>query len=246
MSQLRVTIWNEYVHEQKSDAIRAIYPQGMHQAIAEGFADPSAYLIRTATLDEPEHGLTEEVLGSTDVLFWWGHTAHAKVSDEIVARVHKHVLQGMGIVFLHSAHGSKLFARLMGTTCTLKWREIHEHERIWVIEPNHPITRGLPEQFVLPHEEMYGERFDIPAPDELLMIGWFAGGEVFRCGCCWTRGRGRVFYFQPGHESFPTFYDPNVRLVLRNAACWAAAVGPRVPVDNFHQAEPFEDVKRQA
>ena len=222
----RVTVWNEYRHENSHAEVASVYPDGIHGAIArhlraEGMA------VRTATLDEPEHGLTEEVLAQTDVLIWWGHMAHGEVKDEIVDRVCKRVLDGMGLIVLHSGHLCKIFKKLMGTTCDLKWREIGEKERLWVVEPGHPIAEGLGEYFEIPHAEMYGERFDIPAPDTLVFISWFQGGEVFRSGCCYQRGKGKVFYFRPGHETYPIFYQPEVLRVLTNAVRWAAPVaGP--------------------
>jgi len=220
-SPLRVTVWNEFRHEKEHDEVKRIYPKGMHTVIAKGLAASRGIECRCATLDEPEHGLTEEVLASTDVLTWWGHMAHGAVKDEIAARVQKHVLAGMGLIVLHSGHFSKVFRRLMGTNCSLKWREAAEKERLWNIEPSHPITQGIGEYFELPNVEMYGERFDIPTPDALVFISWFQGGEVFRSGCCWQRGHGKVFYFRPGHETFPIYYDENVIKVLTNAARWA-------------------------
>ena len=173
----------------------------------------------------PSHGLTDEVLENTDVLFWWGHVLHGEVDDAIVAKVCDRVLQGMGLVVLHSGHFSKVFKKLMGTTCNLKWRESGDLERIWTVKPSHPIAAGLPEFFELPSEETYGEHFDIPDPDEVVFASWFSGGELFRSGCCFERGNGKIFYFRPGHETFPTFYDENVRKVLVNAAIWAGAQG---------------------
>lgn len=223
---MHITVWNEYRHERLEERIREVYPDGLHAEIAamlgEDLAGEAA--VGTATLDEPEHGLTEEVLERTDVLFWWGHIAHDAVSDEIVERVYRRVLRGMGLVVLHSGHHSKIFRKLMGSSCNLKWREAGEKERIWVVDRAHPVAEGLGEYFELPHEEMYGERFDIPQPDQLVLVSWFPGGEVFRSGCCWHRGNGKVFYFRPGHEAFPTYRDPNVRLVMRNAARWARPV----------------------
>jgi trehalose utilization protein len=225
---IRVTVWNEYRHEQKaSHPARTIYPAGIHGAIADGLRE-AGFEVGTATLDQPEHGLTDEVLANTDVMIWWGHAAHAEVRDEIVEKVHKRVLEGMGLMVLHSGHHSKIFRRLMGTTCSLRWREADERERIWVVEPGHPIANGLSEPyFEIPKEEMYGEQFDIPAPDTLVFISWFQGGEVFRSGCCYHRGRGKIFYFRPGHESYPTYYQPEVRQVIANGAAWAApSTGP--------------------
>ncbi len=220
----RVTIWNEYRHEKSNAAVQRVYPNGLHAPIAEHLRAQraQAFEVRVATLDEPEHGLTEDVLAQTDVLTWWGHRAHGEVRDEIVERVQKRVLAGMGLIVLHSGHFSKIFKRLMGTTCNLKWREANEKERLWVVEPGHPIAEGLGEYFEIPGEEMYGERFDIPAPDELVLLSWFAGGEVFRSGCCYRRGAGKVFYFRPGHETYPTYYQPEVLRVITNAVRWAA------------------------
>jgi len=222
-TSLQVTIWNEHRHEQKPDhPASTIYPEGIHGAIAQGLYAHAGIKVRTATLDEPEHGLTDAVLASTDVLIWWGHAAHDEVRDEIVAKVQARVLEGMGLIVLHSGHHSKIFRRLMGTTCSLRWREADERERIWVLEPAHPITNGLPPHFEIPAEEMYGEHFDVPAPDTLVFISWFQGGEVFRSGCCYHRGRGKIFYFRPGHETYPTYYQPEVRQVIANAVAWAA------------------------
>ncbi|WP_040952209.1 ThuA domain-containing protein [Gorillibacterium massiliense] len=238
-NKLNVTIWNEGRHEKMSKEVGDIYPHGMHTAIAGGLSVDGAS-IRTATLDEPEHGLTEEVLADTDVLLWWGHMAHDDVNDEIVERVHKRVMQGMGLIVLHSGHFSKIFKKLMGTTCDLKWRADGEKERIWVVNPGHPIAAGIGEYFELPKEEMYGEHFDIPEPDELVLVSWFAGGEVFRSGCCYTRGAGKIFYFRPGHETFPTYYDPNVLKVISNAVKWAAPVEREAPTYGFRK--PLETI----
>jgi len=221
---INVTVWNEFRHEQSDQAIAAIYPQGIHGAIAEGLREDAGFSVRTATLDEPEHGLTEEVLAGTDVLTWWGHKAHGDVSDETVERVRKRVWDGMGLIVLHSGHFSKIFKALMGTTCDLKWREANEKERLWVVAPGHSIVEGLGEYIELSQEEMYGEHFDIPPPETLVFVSWFAGGEVFRSGCCYARGAGKIFYFRPGHETYPTYYNPEIRRVIANAVRWAAPV----------------------
>jgi len=217
----RVTVWNEYRHEQRNPRVQAIYPEGMHMVIAAALRE-AGLPVRTATLDEPEHGLTAEVLAETDVLIWWGHLAHGEVQDEVVERVCGRVLDGMGLIALHSAHFSKVFKRLMGTGCDLKWREGDDHERLWVVAPGHPIAEGLGETIELAGEEMYCEFFDVPPPEALVFVSWFSGGEVFRSGCCYTRGSGRVFYFRPGHETYPTYHHREVQRVLANAARWAA------------------------
>ncbi|HEY5562999.1 MAG TPA: ThuA domain-containing protein [Clostridiaceae bacterium] len=219
--KLKVTVWNEYRHEKLDKEIGKVYPEGIHGAIAGYLNKFPEFEAGTATLDEVEHGLTDEVLNNTDVLIWWGHMAHGEVRDDIVEKVQKRVLSGMGLIVLHSGHLSKIFTKLMGTSCTLKWREVGENERLWVVEPGHPIAEGIGDYIDLPHEEMYGERFDIPAPDTLVFVGWFKGGEVFRSGCCYNRGYGKIFYFQPGHEAYPTYYNEQILTVLKNAVLWA-------------------------
>jgi len=217
---MKITVWNEFAHEKSDPAVKAIYPDGIHAVIASFLRD-AGYEVRTATLDDPECGLTDEVLDDTDVLFWWGHMRHGDVPDSVVNRVYKHVIGGMGMVVLHSGHASKIFQKLMGTPSgELKWRESGDREILWVIEQGHPITRGIGEKIILEHEETYGEHFLVPQPDELVFISWFTGGEVFRSGCVYKRGRGKIFYFRPGHESVPTYHNPEVQKVLVNAAAY--------------------------
>ena len=221
---IRVTVWHECRHEKSHAEVKKVYPDGMHTVMAAAIKEHLGdnVVIKTALLDDPNHGITDELLANTDVMTWWGHMAHDEVDDAIAEKVCKRVREGMGIVFLHSAHYSKPFTKLMGTGCGLKWREAAELERIWIVNPAHEIADGLGEYFEVPHEEMYGELFDIPTPDELVMISWFEGGEVFRSCCTWTRGKGKVVYFRPGHETFPAYYQAEVRRVMANAVKWAA------------------------
>ena len=239
MSQpTRVTVWGEFRHEKKNPKVSAIYPDGMHETIAAFLRTNADLTVHTAWLDQPEHGLTDAVLAETDVLIWWGHMAHGDVQDAIVARVKTRVLEGMGLIALHSAHYSKIFKTLLGTTCSLKWREATDKERLWNINPAHPITQGLGEYFEIPTEEMYGEPFGIPEPDQLIFISWFTGGEVFRSGATWQRGNGRIFYFRPGHETYPTYHHQQVQQVITNAVRWARAT-VRIP-DVCPNAKPLE------
>lgn len=239
---IRVTVWNEFIHEKKNPKVAEIYSDGIHKTLARYLEKQMDIEAQTATLEEPEHGLTEDVLRNTDVLIWWGHIAHGKVTDDIVERVHWHVTnEGMGLIALHSSHFSKIFRRLMGTSCALRWREIGEKERVWVVGRGHPIANGISDFFELEHTEMYGEAFDIPPPDELIFISWFPGGEVFRSGCCFYRGKGKIFYFRPGHESFPIYYNPNVLKIIRNAVLWSAA--GRRPKDYFGHSDPLEIIR---
>lgn len=218
---IRTLVWGENVHEQTNKTVAQIYPNGMHNQIAALLqADPNIS-VKTTTLQEPEHGCTEEALSNTDVLVWWGHQAHDKVDDAVVKRIMEHVWQGMGLLVLHSGHHSKIFRGLMGAPANLHWREAGERERLWVVNPGHPIAKGLPRYFELEYEEMYGEPFTVPEPLETVFVSWFQGGEVFRSGLTYRRGAGNIFYFRPGHETYPTYHDANVGLVLRNAVNWA-------------------------
>ena len=235
---IKVTVWGENVHEKKHKVVAAIYPKGMHGAIADALNTDPEITATTATLDQPEHGLTDAVLANTDVLTWWGHAAHGEVSDKVVDRVQKRVLEGMGLIVLHSGHHAKIFKRLMGTSCDLTWREAGEKERLWICNPGHAIVQGIKgTYFELEHEEMYGEPFGIPNPDELIFLSWFQGGEAFRSGATYKRGAGKIFYFRPGHETYPTYHNDNVKLVMRNAVKWAKPEGvfplgcPNVPVE---------------
>lgn len=219
---MHVTVWNEFRHEKSDTAVAAIYPDGIHSAIADFLRTQPDMTVGTATLDEPEHGLTQSVLDATDVLLWWGHLFHEEVSDAVVRRVQARVLAGMGLIVLHSGHASKIFHALMGThTRRLRWREDGDMQRYWVMDHTHPIAQGLGDYFELPIEETYGEHFDIPKPDDLVFVSWAPGGEVFRSGCCWSRGLGRIFYFQPGHETCPSYYDGHVQQVIVQAVRWA-------------------------
>jgi trehalose utilization protein len=239
---MKVLVWGENHHEKHDEATQRLYPDSMHETIAAGLravlgADA---VVDTATLDDPEHGLTEERLADTDVLFWWGHARHDAVDDVVVERVHRAVLGGMGLVVLHSGHFSKIFIRLMGTTCSLRWRQGEDRELVWTVSPTHPIAAGVPHPIVIPAQEMYGEFFDVPAPDELVFVSSFSGGEVFRSGMTFSRGRGRIFYFSPGDQDYPVYHQPEIQRVLGNAAGWAFQDRPReVPRLTMHRTGEF-------
>lgn len=220
---IKVTVWNEFRHEKKYEHVRAIYPNGMHATIKEFLDKNEDITCRLAALDDPDCGLPQEVIDDTDVLIWWGHMAHREVPDEVVERVTKAVHAGMGLIVLHSGHHSKVFKALMGTPCSLGWRD-DEFERIWVIDPSHPIAQGIDRYFELEKEEVYSEPFSIPEPDKLVFAGWYEGGELFRSGCCYKRGHGNIFYFQPGHETYPTYHNENVQKIITNAVRWAKPV----------------------
>ena len=243
---MQVTVWNEFLHEKSKEEVKAVYPDGMHVVIGQALDEllGTAVQVRHATLEEPEHGLSEEVVSSTDVMLWWGHMAHDQVADEVVDRVRRRVLEGMGLIVLHSGHYAKIFRSLMGTECMLRWREAGELERLWITSPGHPILNGIEgDYFELPQAEMYGEHFDIPEPDELILMSWFAGGEVFRSGCTFRRGQGKIFYFRPGHETYPIYFDPNVRRILANAVVWARPSNGNYQFDARHIPEPLNSLE---
>lgn len=229
---IRVTVWNEFRHEQTDEKVKEIYPKGIHECIADFLGKDTELSIRTATLDMPEHGLTEDVLSETDVLVFWNHMFQDEFQDEIAERVQNHVLAGMGLVVLHSGHYSKIMKRLLGTTMTLRWRH-GDRERLFCTCPTHPIAQGIPPFFDIPQEEMYGEFFDIPKPDDIVFTGWFAGGEVFRSGCTFSRGLGKIFYFQPGHEEYPIYYISYIQKIIDNAVHWCySETRNQKPLDN--------------
>ncbi|MFT4123432.1 MAG: ThuA domain-containing protein [Microbacteriaceae bacterium] len=231
---MAVTVWNENIHERRPGSHTArLYPEGMHGAIARGLEEHlgDEARVRIATMDQPEHGLPAEVVDTTDVLLWWGHEDHPGVDDAVVQRVHAAVLGGMGLLVLHSGHYSKIFRRLMGTSCSLRWRNDGDRELVWTVAPTHPIAAGVPDPIVIDEQEMYGEHFDIPTPDELVFISSYSGGEVFRSGATWRRGLGRVFYFSPGDQEYPVYHHPAVRRVLANGVRWAAPTVRSGPLD---------------
>ncbi|GAA1541427.1 trehalose utilization protein [Microbacterium ginsengiterrae] len=239
---VRVLVWGENHHEKVDAVPQRIYPDTMHGTIAAALRQHlgDADVVETATFDDAEHGLTEERLQRTDVLLWWGHMRHDDVDDEVVARVHRHVLGGMGLIALHSAHFSKIFIALMGTTCSLRWRQGDDRELVWTVAPTHPIAQGVPQPIVLPAQEMYGEFFDVPTPDDLVFVSGFTGGEVFRSGMTFSRGHGRIFYFSPGDQDYPVYHDPSIQLVLANAVRWAHQDRPRTsPRIAMHETGDF-------
>lgn len=239
--KINVTIFNEYYHEIHTEKAKEIYPNGIHGALIEKISPYGQFNFTVATMDMPNHGLTDEVLNNTDVLIWWAHCRHAEINDEIVQKVKDRVLDGMGFIALHSSHASKPFKALMGTSCRVKWRINDEKERLWVVDPSHPIVKNIPERIEIPEEETYGERFEIPTPDELVFVSWFSGGEVFRSGCCFKRGLGKIFYFRPGHETFPIYHRDDISRIISNAIEWACPDGITKPI--LGHVEPLEKVK---
>jgi len=218
MKKLNVLIFAEDITQ--LEHCKAAYPNGLHEAIG-GSLEAGCVNIRTAVTENVAEVITAEVLAETDVVIWWGHNQHHLISDEVAALVMTEVQKGMGLIVLHSGHIAKPFVWLLGTTGHLGWRQ-NCRERVWTVSPYHPIAAGVPAHFELPEEEMYSEPFDIPSPEDTVFIGWFAGGEVFRSGVTFKRGYGKIFYFQPGHETYPIYYNDIIRLIIKNAVNWAA------------------------
>ena len=235
---IRITVWSENVQDRMKelpgyDEVIKVHPNGIHNTLADFLKLDEEFTVRTAVLGDPECGLTEDILNDTDVLLWWAHVAHDKLPDEIAKRVHDHVLKGMGFMPLHSAHLCKPMTSLLGTSCTLKWRD-GDVCRLWCTAPGHPIAAGVPDYIEIDEEEMYGEFFDIPNPETQVFISWFSGGEVFRSGNCWTRGLGRIFYFQPGHETNYAYHNEHIRRIIKNAVRWCAPTARREVIDCPH------------
>ena len=236
---IRVTVWNEFIHENEYENVRKIYPEGIHRCIAAFLEKEEEIEVTCVTLSMPEQGLSKEVLDQTDVLIWWSHARQDEITDENVQRVKEYVNAGMGLIALHSAHFSKIMKTLLGTSMTLRWRH-GDRERLWCTCPTHPIANGVPAQFEIPKEEMYGEYFDIPKPDDVVFTGWFASGEVFRSGCTFTRGYGKIFYFQPGHEEYPIYYQKEIQKIITNAVYWAYEPDRRKPLTCTQVVETLE------
>ena len=220
MKKINVVVWNEFRHEKKSEKVKAVYPDGLHAVIKEFLSSDARLDVTLAALDDPCQGLPDERLENTDVLIWWGHMAHGEVSDDLVRKIQERVYAGkMGFVALHSAHHSKPFKALLGATGNLTWGK-NQKEIIWNLMPSHPIAAGIPEHVLIDSEELYGEPFYIPQPDALVFGSWFEDGHIMRSGACFLRGAGKIFYFQPGHETCRSFYNPYVQRIIANAVHW--------------------------
>ncbi len=224
MDKIKVTIWNEFRHEKTNETAKALYPNGLHATIGEYLSQYDDIEVRLAALDDPDQGLPDEVLKDTDVLIWWGHMAHGEVNDSLVTKIQRRVLLGkMNFIALHSAHHSKPFRAILGTTGNLTWGR-NQREIMWNLLPTHPIAEGIPQSFFIESEELYSEPFVIPQPDELIFGAWYEDGYIFRAGATFRRDYGKIFYFQPGHETCPSFHNPYVLRVILNAVRWAKPI----------------------
>ena len=230
-NKIRVTAWNEFRHEKSNEYVKSIYPDGIHGLIKQFLETQDDIEVTLAALDDPDNGLPGEVLNNTDVLIWWGHMAHHEVPDALVEKIrHRVYTKGMGLIVLHSGHHSKVFRQVVGTNGNLSWGR-DQKEVVWNLLPSHPIAAGIPDHFTLTTEELYCEPFYVPQPDALVFGSWFEDGFIFRSGLCYLRGAGKVFYFQPGHESCPSYHNTYVQKIITNAVRWAkpAEFGYEIP-----------------
>ena len=115
----------------------------------------------------------------------------------------------------------KIEITLVVPNCGLgSWRADGAPSHVEVKAPDHPIAKGVPARFDVKQTEMYNEPFTVPAPDTVVFAESWDKGEKFRAGCCWKVGEGRVFYFRPGHETYPVFHQPETLQIAHNAALW--------------------------
>ncbi|MFH1372026.1 MAG: ThuA domain-containing protein [Planctomycetota bacterium] len=216
-----VVVWSE------GTAPKNVYPNDICGAIAEGLKELKDWDVVEARLSDPNQGLPDELLNRADVLIWWGHKKHNQVRDGLVDKIVSRVKdEGMGFISLHSSHFARPNIKLMGTPCS--WKEYLGDSntlKITVKDPNHPIARGV-EDFTIYHDERYSEPYAVPQPLAVVFEGTYTldngGTDTSRQGLTWEIGKGRVFYFQPGHETNPVFFDPNIRRIISNAVEWAA------------------------
>ena len=244
---INVTIWNEFRHEKINEAVKAIYPNGIHAFIKEFLQSEADMNVTICSLDDPEQGLNDDLLNNTDVLIWWGHKCHEEVSDALVEKVKARVFSGMGFIPLHSSHRSKPFQAILGTNGNLTWGR-NEIAIVWNLCPTHPIADGIPSHFEL-FDELYSEPFFIPKPDDIVFGTWYEDGNIFRGGITYTRGLGKIFYFHPGHETCKSFKNEYVQKIIKNAIRWCAPLAPGEgfkPDDCTHQFDdkpPYKSVK---
>jgi len=232
MNKINVVIWNEFRHEKTKEKARALYPNGLHATI-KGYLDKNEDMeITLAALDDPDQGLSDERLQNTDVLVWWGHMAHDEVDSVLVKKIRDRVWEGkMGFIALHSAHMARPFCAIVGTEGVLSCGR-NQKEIMWTLMPSHEISAGIPDHFLIEEEELYAEPFHIPEPDELVFGAWFEDGHILRAGAGFRRGAGKIFYFQPGHETCPSFHNPYVLRVIENAIRWVRPCEQVSPVKN--------------
>jgi trehalose utilization protein len=215
--KIRVLLWSEQTEP------RDVYPKGISGALADYFNKLPGFEAKTATLNDPEAGLSDAVLSQTDVLIWFGHKKHNAVPDEAVDRVIKHVRErGMGFIGLHSAHYSKPLKKLLNASGS--WRSYVNHgkpEQMWIVLPDHPIAKGV-NDFTIPKTELYAEPFQVPPPEAVIVEGTWESGHRSREVMTWTIGKGRMVYIRAGHEEYPIYFMPQMQRLVANSVEWAA------------------------
>ena len=270
---VRVLVWDEQQLEQK----QAYGGRFLGDTIAAHLGKQSGITVKSVNLDSPEQGLDAATLEATDVIIWWGHKQHDRISTAHADAVVQRVMAGkLALVALHSAHFAQPFMRLMherakadapglipsAERATAKldlsaplqrapvtrdgpltprvekfgdvwrlippvcvfpaWRADGAPSHVTTLLRKHPLARGLPARWEIPQTEMYDEPFHVPRPDAVVFEEHWDKGEHFRSGCVWTVGKGRVFYFRPGHETYPVYSQQEPLRVLENAVRWLA------------------------
>jgi trehalose utilization protein len=276
---IRVVIWDERQPAQKS-----VYPNFLGNHLAEYLRNSergrgARLQVRSVGIDDPEQGLSSDVLDNCDVLVWWGHQRHGEISADTAKGIVRRITSGqLSLIALHSAHWSRPFIEAMNERSTrdalksLTRRErknvqisyippdmrlMRKDEKLtpwWtktagangttqlqiklpscvfpavradakpshvrILAKNHPIARGVPETFDISQTEMYDEPFHVPTPDAVIFEERWDAGERFRGGCLWNLGAGKVFYFRPGHETYPVFKEAAPLRLVENAVRW--------------------------
>lgn len=202
-----------------------VYPRGVRGPIADYLSEETDIEARTRSIEDEDQGVSGDDLEWADVILWWGHLRHDDVTDETVDRIEEHVREnGVGFVSLHSAHYARPYKRLIGMSGDLGGHRLtdDESEYVEVCAPDHPIAEGV-DDFTLPEVEMFGEPYDIPEPETVVLHSEYSeGDEEFRSGVTFEFGEGRGFYLRPGHEEFEIYLDDNIQRIVTNATRWAA------------------------
>lgn len=276
-SPVRVVVWDEQQPKQ-----RGAYPNFLGNQIASYLKKQPGLSVKSVRMNDPEQGLSSEVLDNCDVLIWWGHRRQQEITPETGQALVERIRAGqLSLIALHSAHWSTPFMEAMNArsrddalaklpeadrgratfelihpfkdkykppkrddsptpraeystaadgapriklylpnSCFPAVRADGMPSHVTAVLPNHPIARGIPAKFTILHTEMYDEPFHVPAPDQVVFEEHWDAGEHFRTGMVWKLGRGKVFYFRPGHETYPVYFEPYPLKILDNAVRW--------------------------
>ncbi|MEZ5042821.1 MAG: alpha/beta hydrolase fold domain-containing protein [Saprospiraceae bacterium] len=275
--KIKVVVWDERQKKQQK-----AYPDFMGNHIADYLKKNDLLRVYSVGLDDPEQGLSDEVLENCEVMIWWGHVRHPEISVATSKKLIERVKAGtLEMIFLHSAHWANPFVEAMNEVTrqrveakyatleaqvtiefvtppdSLRFRvpklgemvkpAIYERKfpdgqlkvkvdmptcifpfyradgkpsTVITLQPKHPIAKGIPSQFTIPATEMYDEPFHVPDPDEVIFEERWETGEWFRSGSLWNVGKGKVFYFRPGHETYKVYYEVMPLKIIENTVLW--------------------------